>query len=80
MVNDNAQPLHEHWYLNPDILLMDEPFSALDAPTRENLETLTLTLSEEADLTVVLVTHSIEEATFVGQHILVLNIRLTAKQ
>ena len=58
--------------LNPDLLLMDEPFSALDAPTRENLETLTLTLSKEVGLTVILVTHSIEEATFVGQRILVL--------
>jgi ABC-type nitrate/sulfonate/bicarbonate transport system ATPase subunit len=58
--------------LEPDLLLMDEPFSALDAPTRENLESLTLTLSVEMGLTVVLVTHSIEEATYVGQHILVL--------
>jgi len=58
--------------LNPDILLMDEPFSALDAPTRENLEALTLNLSKEVGLTVVLVTHSIEEAAFVGQRILVL--------
>ncbi|TFG65697.1 MAG: ATP-binding cassette domain-containing protein, partial [Anaerolineales bacterium] len=33
--------------LNPDILLMDEPFSALDAPTRENLEALTLKLGRE---------------------------------
>jgi ABC-type nitrate/sulfonate/bicarbonate transport system ATPase subunit len=59
--------------LNPDILLMDEPFSALDAPTRENLEILTLALSNEVGLSVVLVTHSIEEAAFVGQRILVLS-------
>lgn len=58
--------------LSPDTLLMDEPFSALDAPTRENLETLTLSLSKEVGLTVVLVTHSIQEAAFVGQRILVL--------
>jgi NitT/TauT family transport system ATP-binding protein len=59
--------------LNPDLLLMDEPFSALDAPTRENLEILTLKLSQEVGLTVILVTHSIGEAAFVGQRILVLN-------
>ncbi len=58
--------------LNPDILLMDEPFSALDAPTRENLEALTLKLGKEEGLTVILVTHNIEEAAFVGQRILVL--------
>ncbi len=58
--------------LNPDLLLMDEPFAALDAPTREDLQRLTLDLSVEARLTVILVTHSIEEAAFVGQRILVL--------
>ena len=58
--------------LNPDLLLLDEPFSALDAPTRESLEILTLALCQEVGFTVVLVTHSIEEATFVGQRILVL--------
>ncbi|MBN2004504.1 MAG: ATP-binding cassette domain-containing protein [Anaerolineae bacterium] len=56
--------------LTPDLLLMDEPFSALDAPTRESLQQLTLDLCEEAGLTVVLVTHNIEEAIFVGQHVL----------
>jgi len=59
--------------LRPDLLLMDEPFAALDAPTRESLQTLTLSLCAEAGLTVVLVTHSIEEAAFVGQHILLLS-------
>ncbi|MDF1514348.1 MAG: ATP-binding cassette domain-containing protein [Anaerolineae bacterium] len=58
--------------LNPDILLLDEPFSALDAPTRENLEMLTLMLTQEQGLTVILVTHSIEEAAFVGQNIMLL--------
>lgn len=59
--------------LRPDLLLMDEPFSALDAPTRESLQLLTLSLCGEAGLTVVLVTHSIEEAAFVGQNILLLS-------
>ncbi|MCU0522168.1 MAG: ATP-binding cassette domain-containing protein [Anaerolineae bacterium] len=58
--------------LAPDLLLMDEPFSALDAPTREDLQALALQLASEANLTLVLVTHNIEEAAFVGQRILVL--------
>jgi len=59
--------------LDPDLLLMDEPFSALDAPTREGLQTLTLALCAEAGLTVVLVTHTIEEAAFIGQKVLLLS-------
>ena len=59
--------------LDPDLVLMDEPFSALDAPTREGLQALTLALCEEAGVTVVLVTHNIEEAAFVGQHVLLLS-------
>jgi len=59
--------------LDPDLVLMDEPFSALDAPTRESLQALTLSLCEEAGVTVVLVTHNIEEAAFVGQRILLLS-------
>jgi NitT/TauT family transport system ATP-binding protein len=52
---------------------MDEPFSSLDAPTRESLQALTLELCNEAGLTVVLVTHSIEEAAFIGQKVLLLH-------
>jgi NitT/TauT family transport system ATP-binding protein len=59
--------------LEPDVLLMDEPFSALDAPTREDLEQLTLDLQAETKTTTVFVTHNIEEAVFLGQKILVLN-------
>jgi NitT/TauT family transport system ATP-binding protein len=59
--------------LQPDLLLMDEPFSSLDAPTRESLQVLTLELCAEAGLTVVLVTHNIEEAAFMGQRILLLH-------
>jgi len=58
--------------LNPDLLLMDEPFSSLDAPTREGLQLLTLELVSEEKLTLVLVTHSIEEAAFIGHKILLL--------
>lgn len=59
--------------LNPDLLLMDEPFSSLDAPTRENLQSLTLELQAEQDLTLVIVTHAIEEAAAMGRKILLLD-------
>lgn len=58
--------------IEPDILLMDEPFSALDALTRENLQQFFLELNKNNELTSVLVTHSIEEAVFLGQKIIVL--------
>lgn len=58
--------------LNPDLLLMDEPFSSLDAPTRENLQILTLELQAEQGLTLIIVTHAIEEAAVMGQKILIL--------
>ena len=58
--------------LEPDILLMDEPFAALDAPTREDLQYLTMELQQEQQLTLIIVTHSIEDAVFMGQKILVL--------
>lgn len=58
--------------LQPDLLLMDEPFSSLDAPTRESLQRLMLELWAEQALTLVIVTHSIEEAAVLGQRILLL--------
>jgi NitT/TauT family transport system ATP-binding protein len=58
--------------LEPDLLLMDEPFAALDAPTRESLQDLILDLQGERGLTLILVTHSIEEAALLGRKILVL--------
>ncbi len=51
---------------------MDEPFSSLDAPTREGLQNLTLELWAEQSLTLVIVTHAIEEAAVLGQSILLL--------
>ena len=59
--------------LQPDLLLMDEPFSSLDAPTREGLQNLTLELAEEQNLTLVIVTHAIEEAAILGKKILLLS-------
>jgi len=59
--------------LQPDLLLMDEPFSSLDAVTREDLQSLTLELCAEQNLTLVMVTHAIEEAAIMGNHILLLD-------
>ncbi|GAB6174578.1 ABC transporter ATP-binding protein [Paradesulfitobacterium aromaticivorans] len=58
--------------LEPNLLLMDEPLSALDALTRERLQYLLLDIWRREHLTAVLVTHSIEEAVFLGRRILVL--------
>ncbi len=56
----------------PDVLLMDEPFAALDALTRENMQSELLRLCEETRFTVVFVTHSIPEAIRIGTRILLL--------
>ena len=55
----------------PKVLLMDEPFSALDALTRETMQNIVLELCERQNLTLVMVTHNIEEAIFLGQRIAV---------
>ncbi|HMM31558.1 MAG TPA: ABC transporter ATP-binding protein [Clostridia bacterium] len=56
----------------PDLLLMDEASSALDAISREHLQNLVLKLYKKKPLTMVLVTHSIEEAVYLGQSIVVM--------
>lgn len=53
----------------PKLLLMDEPFAALDALTRETMQNLVLELCAKRELSMVLVTHNIEEAIFLGQKI-----------
>ncbi len=58
--------------LNPDLLLMDEPFASLDVPTREGLQRIVIDLRREKQITNILVTHSIEEAALMGEKILVL--------
>ncbi len=58
--------------LEPDLLLMDEPFSSLDAINRQDLQNLTLSLCSEQNLTLVIVTHAIEEAVGLGKRILLL--------
>lgn len=61
--------------LKPKLLLMDEPLSSLDALTRENLQKFILDVWVNHSLTLVLVTHSIEEAVFLGARILVMSDR-----
>lgn len=66
---------------NPSILLMDEPLASLDALTKEKIQNLTLKLWKEEKLTMILVTHDIEEAVFLGQRIMVLSTKpATVKQ
>ncbi len=58
---------------DPDLVLMDEPFSALDAITREDMQELFLALALKRGATAVIVTHSIEEAAFLGDTVYVLS-------
>jgi NitT/TauT family transport system ATP-binding protein len=55
--------------LKPKIILMDEPFSALDEPTRLDMQALILELWSEIEATVFLVTHSIAEAVYLGDRV-----------
>jgi NitT/TauT family transport system ATP-binding protein len=59
--------------MQPRILLMDEPFGALDPGTRESMQLLILKLWEEYEMTVFFVTHDLEEAVFLGTRILVIS-------
>ena len=58
--------------LNADLLLMDEPFSALDAITREEMQDVFINLWQKQKVTTVLVTHYVEEALYLGQKIAVM--------
>lgn len=58
---------------HPDMLLMDEPFASVDAQTRFDLEDLILRVRRELDITVVLVTHDIDEAVYLADRIVVLS-------
>ncbi|MFB4295834.1 ABC transporter ATP-binding protein [Actinomadura sp. NTSP31] len=57
----------------PSLLLMDEPFGSVDAQTREDLEDLVLQVHRAAKITILLVTHDIDESVYVGDRVVVLN-------
>jgi NitT/TauT family transport system ATP-binding protein len=57
---------------NPDILLMDEPTASLDAFSKEALQDLLLKIHQENPVTTLFVTHSIEEALFLGEKVLIM--------
>ena len=59
--------------LRPDVLLMDEPFSSLDAITREDMQEIFLSLWQDCHVTTIMVTHFVEEAILLGQKIIVLS-------
>jgi NitT/TauT family transport system ATP-binding protein len=56
--------------LHPRIILMDEPFGALDPPTRTRMQDNLVELWREQSPTIFFITHSVEEAVFLGDHIL----------
>lgn len=58
---------------NPQLLLLDEPFGALDAFTREQMQTLLLSLWHETGKKVLLITHDIEEAVFMATELILLS-------
>ncbi|HWR06412.1 ABC transporter ATP-binding protein [Sporomusa sp.] len=58
--------------LKPDLLLMDEPFSALDAMTREEIQNVFLSVWRKHSVSTVLVTHQMEEAVYLGRKIVIL--------
>jgi NitT/TauT family transport system ATP-binding protein len=60
---------------NPKVLLMDEPFGALDAQTRNKMQTELLEIWEKTKKTVIFVTHSVDEAVYLADRIVVLSAR-----
>jgi NitT/TauT family transport system ATP-binding protein len=65
---------------SPEVLIMDEPFAAVDAQTRADLEDLVRYIWEEFGVTVLFVTHDIDESVYLGQRVLVLSMAPTVVQ
>ncbi|MFC5468132.1 ABC transporter ATP-binding protein [Cohnella suwonensis] len=60
---------------DPEVLLMDEPFAALDAQTRETLQSELLRIWEATKKTIIFITHGIDEAVYLGQRVAVMTSR-----
>lgn len=58
--------------MQPDVLLLDEPFSALDIQLRRRLQAFLFSIWKETATTMVLVTHNVEEAILLGQQLIVI--------
>jgi NitT/TauT family transport system ATP-binding protein len=58
---------------NPQVLLMDEPFAALDAMTRDDMQQLLTDIWQKTRKTIVYITHNVSEAVFLGDKVIVLN-------
>jgi NitT/TauT family transport system ATP-binding protein len=61
--------------VDPAILLMDEPFAALDAQTRETMQDALLALNQQERRTVMFVTHQVEEAIYLADRVVVMSSR-----
>ena len=61
--------------LRPDVILMDEPFSALDEQTRFRMQIQLKEFQRQSKMTVIFVTHSVEEALYLGNRVIVLSAR-----
>lgn len=64
----------------PDVLLMDEPFAAVDAQTRADLEDLVRGLWRDRGMTILFVTHDIDEAVYLGERVVILSASPTVVQ